>query len=66
MNNGSWQKPFKTKQEVKDWCKDNQPYYKKHIPDVAKYFYNKSNLKQKTDGKTTICNRWLQNLGQDI
>ena len=50
MNNGSWQKPFKTKQEVKDWCKDNQPYYKKHIPDVAKYFYNKSNLKLKTDG----------------
>ena len=45
MNNGSWQSAFKTKQEVKDWCKDNQPYYKKHIPEVAKYFYNKAGLK---------------------
>ena len=28
MNNYSWQKPFKTKDEVKKWCMDNQPYYK--------------------------------------
>jgi hypothetical protein len=40
----SWQKAFKDKQELKDWCKDNQPYYKKHIPEVYKYFLNKSNL----------------------
>lgn len=41
MENGSWQKPFKTKEEVKKWCMDNQPYYKKHIPDVVNYFVNK-------------------------
>jgi hypothetical protein len=37
-------KPFKTKEEIKDWCKDNQPYYKKHIPDVYNYFIKKANL----------------------
>jgi hypothetical protein len=41
MNNNSWKKPFKTKEEIKVWCKDNQPYYKKHIPEVVKYFADK-------------------------
>ena len=41
MNDQSWQKPFKTKDELKEWCKDNQPYYKKHIPDVVNYFLSK-------------------------
>lgn len=42
INSGnSWEKPFKTKQEVKEWCKDRQPYYKKHIPEVVTYFWNK-------------------------
>ena len=40
----SWQKPFKTAEELKNWCMDNQPYYKKHIPDVFKYFKEKANL----------------------
>lgn len=30
INNGrSHIKPFKTKKEVRDWCKSEQPYYKK-------------------------------------
>lgn len=37
--------PFNTKEDVKKWCMDNQPYYKKHIPDVCKYFCNKLKLK---------------------
>ena len=41
MGGNSWTKPFKTKEEVKIWCMDNQPYYKKHVPDVVNYFYNK-------------------------
>ena len=41
MNGQSWREPFKTKQEVAEWCKDNQPYYKKNIPDVVKYFVQK-------------------------
>lgn len=45
MNNGSWMKPFKNKQEVKDWCKDNQPCYKKHIPEVVNYFFKQYNIK---------------------
>lgn len=38
-------KPFKTDQELKQWCKDNQPYYKKHIPEVFNYFKQKINKK---------------------
>lgn len=38
MSGQSWQKPFKTSDELKNWCKDNQPYYKKHIPEVFNYF----------------------------
>jgi len=41
MSNGSWMKPFKSKEELKTWLMDNQPYYKKHIPEVYKYFLNK-------------------------
>ena len=32
---------FDTKEDLKNWCKDNQPYYKKHIPEVFNYFKNK-------------------------
>ena len=45
MNNNSWQKPFKSKEEVKTWCKDNQPYYKKYIPGVVNYFCKEYNIK---------------------
>ena len=44
MQNNSWQKPFKTKDEVKKWCMENQPYYKKYIPEVVNYFAKKANL----------------------
>lgn len=44
MNNQSWKKPFKTRKELAEYCKDNQPYYKKEIPDVVNYFYNKYNI----------------------
>ena len=40
MSGGSWQKINST-EELKEWCKDNQPYYKKHIPDVVNYFFAK-------------------------
>lgn len=33
---------FNNKEELKKWCKSEQPYYKKHIPEVYKYFLNKS------------------------
>jgi len=35
---------FKTKDEVKQWCKSEQPYYKKHIPEVANHFIKKAGL----------------------
>lgn len=44
MANSSWQKPFGTPKELKRWCMDNQPYYKKHIPEVFAYFKKKAKL----------------------
>ena len=41
MRGESWRKPFKTRDEVKRWCMDNQPYYKKYIKKVVDYFWNK-------------------------
>lgn len=41
QNNNSWQKPFANKEELKAWCKDNQPCYKKHIPEVVNFFAQK-------------------------
>jgi hypothetical protein len=38
MNKQSWQKPFTSREEIKKWCMDNQPGYKKHIPEVVNYF----------------------------
>ena len=45
MSGQSWQTKFQSKEELKKWCMDNQPYYKKHIPEVVNYFANKYNLK---------------------
>lgn len=38
MYNNSHIKPFKTRDDIKKWCCENQPYYKKYIPDVVNYF----------------------------
>lgn len=38
MSGRSWRCPFKAKKELAEWCKDNQPYYKKRIADVNNYF----------------------------
>ncbi len=35
---------FEDKSQLKNWVKDNQPYYKKHIPEVYNYFLQKSGL----------------------
>ena len=36
---------LKSKTELKNWCKSNQPYYKKHIPEVVNFFANEFDLK---------------------
>lgn len=41
MNGFSWQKPFRDREELKGWCMDQQPYYKKYIPEVVDYFFAK-------------------------
>ena len=42
---GSWQSKITTKAELKEWCKDNQPYYKKYIKEVVDYFATKYSIK---------------------
>lgn len=44
QSGNSWRQPLKTKQELKAWCKDNQPYYKKTIPEVVTWFAKKYQL----------------------
>lgn len=44
MSGQSWMKPFESKEDLKRWCVNNQPYYKKHIPEVFSYFKKKANL----------------------
>ena len=45
MSGQSWREPFRNKQELADWCRDNQPYYKKRIPEVNSHFAKMYNLK---------------------
>lgn len=45
QNGQSWKSPITTKDQLKSWCMDNQPHYKKHIPEVVNYFANKYKLK---------------------
>jgi hypothetical protein len=35
---------WKSKEELKKWVASEQPYYKKHIPEVYNYFLQKSGL----------------------
>jgi hypothetical protein len=44
MEGKSWEKPFTTKDEIKKWCIDNQPYYKKYIKEVVDHFIQLANL----------------------
>ena len=44
MAGESWKDPFKTRQEVIDWCKSEQPYYKQRIAEVENHFINQANL----------------------
>lgn len=45
MSNQSITKKFENKGQLKTWLKDNQPYYKKDIPEVIEYFADKYKLK---------------------
>ena len=45
MKNYFGERIIKNKTDLKKWCMENQPYYKKYIPEVVNYFVNKYNLK---------------------
>ncbi len=35
---------LKTREQLKEWCMSEQPYYKRHIPEVYNHFLSKSNI----------------------
>ena len=41
----SWHAPFQTEEELVRFIKENQPYYKKPIPEVNTYFAIKYGLR---------------------
>ena len=45
MNGQSWHKPFVTKNDIKEYTSNYQPYYKKPIKDVVEYFCQRYNIK---------------------
>lgn len=45
MKGGSMHPPFFNKLELAEWCKSNQPYYKKKIAAVNNFFALKYNLR---------------------
>jgi hypothetical protein len=44
---------FKSRDEVKKWAMESQPYYKKYIPDVVDYYWEKNEEKFADGGKVT-------------
>lgn len=44
MCGNSYIKPFKNKAELKEYIINNQPYYKKPIPEVIKHFTRRYGL----------------------
>lgn len=44
MSGNSWRKPFSSREALKQWCCDNQPCYKKYIPEVVNYFAARAGL----------------------
>lgn len=36
---------FRNKDELKKYCMENQPYYKKYIPEIVEHFANKYNIR---------------------
>ena len=45
MDGRSWRDPFTSKAELAEYCRDNQPYYKKRVPEVVDYFANAYGLR---------------------
>ncbi len=41
----SWLKPMTTKTELRKWIGENQPYYKKPVPEVVNYFCSRYAIK---------------------
>ena len=45
MRGETWTEPFRTRAEMAKYIRENQPYYKRSIPEVNAYFAKKYGLK---------------------
>lgn len=45
MKNNFGKSIIKNKADLKKWCMENQPYYKKYIPEVVQYFSERYKMK---------------------
>ena len=45
MKGLSWRKPLLSRAELEKWVADNQPYYKKPIPEVVQYFVDRYKIR---------------------
>ena len=45
MKNYFGERIIKNKTDLKKWCMENQPYYKKYIPEVVNYFVERYKIK---------------------
>lgn len=42
----AWNKPIKTREEMRAWVASNQPYYKKPVPEVVSHFCRKYGIRK--------------------
>lgn len=45
MHSLSWNRPITNLSQLRKWCMDNQPYYKRYIPEVVSYFARKYSIR---------------------
>jgi len=46
MKGISWQKPLQSRAELEKWTANNQPYYKKPIPEVVQFFADRYGIRK--------------------
>jgi len=54
MSGRAIDRPFRNRAELEKWLRDNQPYYKKTVPEVLDYFADKYRLSSRRDAGRTM------------
>jgi len=57
---------FKSRDEVKKWAMENQPYYKKYIPEVVDYYWEKNEQKYADGGEVEYTKKQIIYILNDV